>query len=186
MRDYDDTEEKKQIMKAKQGDQKAYEFLVKKYQYHIYNFCLWMTGAHQAADDLAQDTFIKAYFALNTFKEGKIFYSWIRRIALNKTLNFLKTRKREKSLQEYNLKDRKNRPSSDAPFDSLLKKRMKMAFQHALHSLPSDQKAIYFLRVHENMNYKAIASVLEIPPGTVMSRLNRARNRLKILMTDYL
>ncbi len=93
MRDHENTEEKKLIMKAKQGDGKAFEFLIKKYQHPIYHLCRWMTGAHQAADDLAQDTFIKAYYALNTFQEDKNFYSWIRRIAVNKTLNFLKSRK---------------------------------------------------------------------------------------------
>jgi len=185
MRDHEKTEEKKQIMKAKQGDGKAFEFLVKKYQHPIYHLCRWMTGAHQAADDLAQDTFIKAYYALNSFQEDKNFYSWIRRIAVNKTLNFLKSRKREKPLHENIAGHGKGPPSSDEPLDLLQKKQMNQAFQRALHSLTTDLKTVYLLRIYENMSYKAIATALKIPPGTVMSRLNRARNRLKILMADY-
>jgi len=91
-------EEKMLITKAKRGDTIAFESLVRKYQKPIYYLCYRMTGAHQAADDLSQDVFIKAYFALSLFKEEMIFFSWIRKIAVNHAINYLKVRKREKSL----------------------------------------------------------------------------------------
>src|SRR5262252_8403213 len=78
---------------ARQGDLDAYDELVRRYQERIYATVYHMTSNHEDANDLAQESFIKAYQALNTFKGGSSFYTWLYRIAVNKTINFLKQRK---------------------------------------------------------------------------------------------
>ena len=177
MRPTDAVEELRLVGAAKKGDTAAFEQLIKMYQHAIYYLCRRMTGTHQAADDIAQETFIKAYFALSTFKEGFGFYGWIRKIAVNASLNYLKAIKREEPLGE---KD----PSITAlPQDELQKREAEQLFHEALEALPSDQKAVFVLRVHEDQSYREIARTLRISNGTVMSRLNRARQKLKAALS---
>src|SRR5580698_11581792 len=78
---------------ARRGDLKAYDELVKRYQERIYATIYHMTSNHEDANDLAQESFIKAFSALKSFKGGSTFYTWLYRIAVNKTINFLKQRK---------------------------------------------------------------------------------------------
>src|SRR5580658_9039561 len=81
------------IKRARNSDLAAYDDLVRRYQQRIYATIYHMTSNHEDANDLAQDTFIKAYQALKSFKGGSSFYTWVYRIAVNKTINFLKQRK---------------------------------------------------------------------------------------------
>lgn len=180
-------EEHMLIVKAKEGDTKAFETLVRKYQKSIYYLCQRMTGVHQAADDLAQDTFIKAYSALSRFKEDMNFFSWIRKIAVNSAINYLKTWKREKSMGGHEMKMSQNLNShQEMPQETYQRKQMEASFKKALQELPADQKAIFILKVYENQSYAQIAQSLNIPHGTVMSRLSRARQKLKNEMAEYL
>src|SRR5690348_10902503 len=81
------------VKRAKQGDLGAYDDLVRRYQERIYATVYHMTANHEDANDLAQEAFIKAFHALKSFKGGSSFYTWVYRIAVNKTINFLKQRK---------------------------------------------------------------------------------------------
>src|SRR3974390_3170686 len=81
------------VKRAKQGDLSAYDELVRRYQDRIYSTIYHMTANHEDANDLAQEAFIKAYQALKSFKGGSSFYTWVYRIAVNKTINFLKQRR---------------------------------------------------------------------------------------------
>src|SRR3954466_6944195 len=87
------TEEMALVNRAREGDMAAYDDLVRRYQERIYATVYHMTSNHEDANDLAQESFIKAYQALKSFKGGSSFYTWIYRIAVNKTINFLKQRK---------------------------------------------------------------------------------------------
>ena len=176
------------VRKAQQGDMDAFESLVRMYQQRIYAFCRRLTGAHQSADDLAQETFIKAYLALARFDAQWPLYPWLRRIALNSGLNYLKTRKRERPLDEGTIGTRKiplSAPADD-PEERLERAEFEARFERAVEALPSDQKCVFVLRFHEGMSYEEISRTLDLPLGTVMSRLNRARQKLKGLLTDSL
>jgi RNA polymerase sigma-70 factor (ECF subfamily) len=176
------------VRKAQQGDMDAFESLVRKYQQRIYAICRRLTGAHQSADDLAQETFIKAYFALARFDAQWPLYPWLRRIALNSGLNYLKTRSRERPLDERTIGTRKTPFSApaDDPEERLERAEFEARFERAVASLPSDQKSVFVLRFHEGLSYEEISRTLDLPIGTVMSRLNRARQKLKGLLTDSL
>src|ERR1019366_9087155 len=86
-------EESELVSRARRGDLQAYDDLVRRYQERIYATIYHMTSNHEDANDLAQDSFIKAFQALKSFKGGSTFYTWLYRIAVNKTINFLKQRK---------------------------------------------------------------------------------------------
>jgi RNA polymerase sigma-70 factor (ECF subfamily) len=184
----DNGNERALIKRAKKGDMDAFESLVRQYQQTIYHLCLRITGAHQTADDLSQDTFIKAYLALSHFIDGHDFFPWIRRIALNNCFNHLKKWKRERPLAEEEKVARPNFLSTpnESPPESVMREEMERKFKEAYKALPADQKIIFSLRAFENLSYREIAQALSIPTGTVMSRLNRARRKLKIQMADYL
>lgn len=187
MRQEAKNEERMLIAKAKQGNVDAFETLVRKYQQSIYYLCRRMTGSHQSADDLSQETFIKAFFALDRFKDGMNFFTWIRKIAVNNSLNFLKASKREEPLGE----NAENIPShssmgQELPHEMLRRNRMEHTFKQALKALPAEQKIVFILRVFENQSYKDIARILNLSQGTVMSRLSRAREKLKSSMAEYL
>src|SRR5438128_1414175 len=86
------------VARAKRGDLSAYDELVKRYQERIYATIYHMTSNHEDANDLAQESFVKAYRALKSFKGGSTFYTWLYRIAVNKTINFLKQRKNRQAM----------------------------------------------------------------------------------------
>ena len=188
MRPIADAADQEIISRAKGGDMTAFELLVRKYQRLIYALCHRLTGAHQAADDLAQETFIKAYVALPTFIDGREFYPWVRKIALNNSYNFLKRRNRESPLADEETLTRPNHLSSrqESPPEIAEREEMERKFKEALRALPADQKVIFTLRAVENLSYAEIAQTLHIPTGTVMSRLSRARKKLKAEMAAFL
>jgi RNA polymerase sigma-70 factor (ECF subfamily) len=176
------------VRKAQQGDMDAFESLVRKYQQRVYALCRRLTGAHQSADDLAQETFIKAYYALDRFDAQWPLYPWLRRIAINSGLNYLKARKRERPLLEGTLGARRTPFSAlaDGPEERLERAEFEARFERAVASLPADQRSVFVLRFQESMSYEEISRTLDLPIGTVMSRLNRARQKLKGLLTDSL
>jgi len=188
MRQLEQNGDHKIILRAKNGDLDAFETLVKKYQKPIYSLCRRMTGEHQSADDLSQETFIKAYISLQKFKDGMSFFSWIRKIAFNNSLNYLKKKKKEEPLgiREITVTENFNGSPQESPQEQLLRNGMEVKFKEALEALPLDQKTVFILRVFENLSYKAIADLLNLQPGTVMSRLSRSRKKLKTLLAEHL
>lgn len=176
------------VRKAQQGDMDAYESLVRRYQQRVYALCRRLTGAHQSADDLAQETFIKAYFALARFDAQWPLYPWLRKIAVNSGLNYLKSRGRERPLEEGSLGGRRmpSTPRGEDPETQLENAEFQARLDAAVESLPADQRSVFVLRFHESLSYEEISRTLGLPLGTVMSRLNRARQKLKELLADSL
>lgn len=182
------TDERKLISRAKEGDMEAFEALIRKYGKNIYFLCHRMTHAHQSADDLSQETFIKAFFSLDKFKDGMNFYTWIRKIAVNTTLNYLHKRNREEPLggRDERIPNIDSSSNQESPHEELQRNQLEQKFKDALEALPADQKVIFILRNYENLSYKEISQILKISLGTVMSRLNRARKRMRVFLSEYL
>jgi RNA polymerase sigma-70 factor (ECF subfamily) len=176
------------VRKAQEGDVDAFETLVRKYQQAVYALCRRLTGAHQSADDLAQETFIKAYFALARFDARWPLYPWLRKIAVNASLNYLKKRNRERPLVDEALAVRGPgpRPPQDLPEARLEQTEFEERFARSVESLPEEQKSVFVLRFYEGLSYEEISRTLGVPHGTVMSRLNRARQKLRALLADSL
>lgn len=176
------------VRKAQEGDVDAFETLVRTYQQRVYAVCRRMTGAHQSADDLAQETFIKAYFALGKFDARWPLYPWLRRIAVNASLNYLKARGRERSLDDGPRAERlaDPRPAESRPDARFERAEFEARFERSVASLPEEQRSVFVLKFYEGLSYEEIARTLDVPAGTVMSRLNRARQKLKSLLADSL
>jgi RNA polymerase sigma-70 factor (ECF subfamily) len=188
MRQIENNGDRPLIAKAKAGDMMAFEDLIRKYQRPIFGLCQSMAGDFQSADDLSQETFIKAYHSLQSFKDGMNFFTWIRKIAVNNCLNYIKKRKREEPLgaRENTVTANLLGSQPELPQEKLQRKFMENKFKEALEALPLEHKTVFILRVFENLSYKDISGLLNIPEGTVMSRLSRTRNKLKTLLAEYL
>lgn len=171
------------VLRAKRGDKSAFEALVLKYQKNIYFLCYKMTKDHYSADDLAQETFVKVYFSLGSFREGEPFYPWLRRIAVNLCLNYIRDRK--KKSPHTNSSSTFSNPGSIEDINNHDPDLMEKKIESAVDSLPHELKCVFVLKYHEKLSYKEISKTLKIPIGTVMSRLNRARERLKIALMPY-
>jgi RNA polymerase sigma-70 factor, ECF subfamily len=165
---------------ALKGDERAFEKLVEKYKKRVYYLALRMTRDHDSADELAQESFVKAYRALGSFKTGYNFYTWIYRICVNLSINFLKRERHTISvdlLQEIDLL-----PEHGSELDQLermIASEQAILVKRALDNLPPEQKSAFVLKTYENMSYEQMADVMECSIGTVMSRLFRARQKLR-------
>lgn len=170
------------------GDADAFESIVRQYQRRVYGVALRMTRRHEVADDIAQETFVRAYTQLHRFELGRPLSPWLTRIATNLSINHLTgVAKRERALEDETSPD--GPPAGEDgpnPLRSLLSSEFARALGDAVEKLPPEQKAVFVLRVNEEMRYEEIAETLGISSGTVMSRLFRARAKLKERLRDYL
>ncbi len=174
------------IRRVQSGDLAAFDELMQRYARSVYKVTYSLMRSHADADDAAQDTFIRAFRSIGRYDPTWRFYTWLRRIAVNVCLNELKRRKRFRLVPL-------PQPDGDAesadvpdPNPAEVDSTLRRDLDAALTRLPDDQRAVFVLRVNEEMSYSEISEVLAIPVGTVMSRLNRARARLRVLMKEYL
>lgn len=182
--------EKKIIEKVLGGDANAFEELVLKYEKTVYNLALRMVGDRDDASDMTQETFIKAYGSLSSFRGDSKFSVWIYRIATNVCLDFLrsKSRKQQVSLTVSDDDDEDAQldipdPSS-APEQQLMQKMSMQSVEEGLKTLPDKQRQILVMRELGGMSYAEIGKALSLEEGTVKSRIFRARKRLCTFLLD--
>jgi len=175
------------IAQSKKGDLDAFNCLVLSYQDQAYNLALRMLGDQPSAEDVVQDSFIKAYKKLHAFRGGS-FRAWILRITTNNCLDVLRRQKRtptlplnpinEDSVEEqespYWLAD--DSPSAE---EKVIQKELGDVIQRCLQQLPEDFRAVVVLVDVQGLNYQEAAKVVKSPLGTIRSRLARARQRLQ-------
>lgn len=168
------------IDKTLAGDTTAFGLLARKYQDRVYNLALPIVGNADDAMDVTQETFLQALSHLSSFRRSSRFYTWLYRIAYNCAVGSLRRRKRTVSVdslvEEYGETFESNVEAPDA--------RARLAddariLQAALDELPLEYRAPLILREIEGANYEQIAETLNIPVGTVRSRLHRARASLR-------
>ena len=179
------------VVRAREGDAEAFSGIVRNYQKRVYGVALRMTRRHEVADDIVQETFVRAYNHLDRFEVGRPLAPWLNRIAANLCINYLTAAaRREQQFAEGDgpaaeppapRTDREPEPLAD-----LLSLEFRRALDASVQKLPPDQRMVFDLKVHEEMRYEEIAEALDISIGTVMSRLFRARQKLKAMMKDYL
>ena len=183
-----DKEDHRWVQRTKKGNRKAFEKLVVKYQKSIYYAVRKMVMDHEQTNDIVQDTFVKAFSNLHRFDEQYAFYPWLHRIAMNTTLNHLARTSRAKKTFDYVSDDEKSSVISDRenPLEAVILTETRGKVTEALQSLPPEQRMIFLLRTSEELSYQEISEQLDISIGTVMSRLSRARAKLKELLGEYL
>jgi RNA polymerase sigma-70 factor, ECF subfamily len=169
------------------GDQRAFELLVIKYQRRIQRLIGRMVRDVDLVEDIAQETFIRAYRALHQFRGDAQFYTWLYRIAVNTAKKSLMELKRDPTVSESFLKSddddetktRRNEPMSDETPESVFAaKEIATVVNAAMEALPEDLRQAVTLREIEGLSYEEISSVMNCPIGTVRSRIFRAREAI--------
>src|SRR5580704_2816027 len=184
--------EKELVDRARRGDLQSYDELVKRYQERIYATIYHMTSNHEDANDLAQDSFVKAFQALKSFKGGSSFYTWLYRIAVNKTINFLKQRKNRFHLSlndlDFNAEhdpDLMALISDKTPTRDVGLSELQEKLNGALLKLSEHHRMAVVLHDVQGLSHEEIAKIMHCNIGTVRSRLFYARQQLQALLADY-
>ena len=181
------------VQRVRRGDLEAYDELIRRYQERIYATIYHMTANHEDANDLAQESFIKAFQALKSFKGGSSFYTWLYRIAVNKTINFLKQRKNRihLSLNDLDFNTEHNPDlvaliSEKTPHREVNLAELQEKLNTALLKLSEPHRLVVVLHDVQDMSHEEIAKIMDCNIGTVRSRLFYARQQLQALLADYL
>jgi RNA polymerase sigma-70 factor (ECF subfamily) len=186
-------EESVLVSQARKGDLAAYDQLVQRYQERIYATIYHMTSNHEDANDLAQEAFIKGFQALKSFKGGSSFYTWVYRIAVNKTINFLKQRKNRSQMS---LNDLDFNAEHDPDLVALISDKtprreaglseLQEKLNEAMQKLSEPHRLVVTLHDVQGLSHEEIAKIMDCNIGTVRSRLFYARQQLQGFLTDYL
>jgi RNA polymerase sigma-70 factor (ECF subfamily) len=179
------------VKRAKRGDYRAFDLLVIKYQSRVVSVAFKYVKEVHLAEDISQEAFIKAYKALESFREESAFYTWIYRITANTALNYLssKSRKHESSFSDLPLlgeSDQLEVPSADSPEELLMAQDLREIISKEMSRLPEDTRTALSLREFEGLNYEEISKIMNCPVGTVRSRISRGREALQEVISSCL
>lgn len=182
--------EQKLISAARSGDVSAFEELYRSYNDRIYNFVRRIVASDQDAADVAQETFVRAWKALPKLRSDCAFKGWLYRIALNQAKEALARGSRRAELgigysDEPDLGERQIASTTDGPERATLRYELADAVGMALSELSPDHRAVIAMRHIEDMEVSEVAKVLNVPQGTVLSRLARARAALRRRLAPY-
>lgn len=172
------------VKRVQAGDKSAYDVLVRKYQHKIIKLISRYVHDHEAAQDVAQEAFIKAYRGLYSFRGDSAFYTWLYRIAINTAKNFLVAQGRRTPDQDIDVQEAEYFEGATAlkenatPERQLLTEEIERTVFRAMKELPDDLKTAITLREIEGMSYEQIAEAMDCPIGTVRSRIFRAREAI--------
>jgi len=172
------------IERVQQGDKKAFDILVMKYQIRIIKLVSRFVRNADDAQDVAQEAFIKAYRALKNFRGDSAFYTWMYRIAINTAKNHLVSSSRKATTSAVDAQEAEQYDGADwlreyaTPEKELMASEIKQVIYTSIAALPEDLKEAITLREMEGLSYEDIAAVMDCPIGTVRSRIFRAREAI--------
>lgn len=179
-------DDREAVARARRGDHEAFRVLVERYQSRAYGLALRILGDPDRARDALQEAFLKAYSALDRFEGRSGFYTWLYRLVFNQCIDM---KRRDKSAGHLEWDDevaREVSPDAGAsaegpagPDRGLARSELREALAEAIESLPPDARRTLVMREIDGLSYAEIAAALEIPKGTVMSRLHYARKRVQ-------
>jgi RNA polymerase sigma-70 factor (ECF subfamily) len=173
------------VRRIQHGEVDAFEVLVRRHEKTIFNLVYRMLGDYDDAIEVSQEVFLSAYRAIGQFRGDANFSTWLYRIALN----HVTTRRRSNNSRQHRTAPIEDmeliRDSQPGPAETLEKKEMQERVQLALNKLSPEDAAVILLRDLQDVPYDEVARLLEIPVGTVKSRLHRARQALKSLLATY-
>ncbi|MCL2095517.1 MAG: sigma-70 family RNA polymerase sigma factor [Oscillospiraceae bacterium] len=172
------------IEKVLSGDVNSFEIIVKKYEKMIYNLAFTKTRSRENALDISQECFLRAYKMLRSYRTDSAFSTWIYRICQNLIFDFYRKEKKIKtvSLSGYGEDEEKETEIADTsgePSENIIRAERIEKIREIINALPDDLREIIILRDFRDISYADIAEMLDIEIGTVKSRLNRAREKLK-------
>jgi RNA polymerase sigma-70 factor (ECF subfamily) len=171
------------VQNLKKGDEEAFRFLVEEKKNSIYNICLGYTRNHEDAEDLAQDVFIEVFRSIEHFKGESDLNTWIYRIAVNKSLQFLRSLRRKR---------RWNQMMSFLSFEDYvndseeikIKERSEILLK-AVESLPENQKTVFLLHQTEGLSYQEISEIMDTSLSAIESLMFRAKQNLRTRLSSW-
>lgn len=166
---------------AQQGDRNAFGVLVNQHRQGVINVVYRLCGDVALAEDAAQEAFIRAWMNIHRYQPRSPFRNWVYRIATNAALDVIRRQRESIDIEKVSLKS--NRPNPE--FAAEIGERA-IVIQNAILGLPEASRSVIVLREFEDLSYREIAEILDIPIGTVMSRLNYARKQLRIKLAPLL
>jgi RNA polymerase sigma-70 factor (ECF subfamily) len=175
------TTEEELIAQAQGGDRAAYGELIRRHRKGVVNVVYRMCGDAVLAEDAAQEAFIRAWEHLASYEPRSAFRNWLYRIATNQALDQLRRDRPSVDIETVPLRD-----PAHGPEGSLERNERAETVRQAVLALPAASRATLILREYEGLSYREIADTLDIPIGTVMSRLNYARQRLRESLAGYM
>ena len=177
------------VKRAKSGDYQAFDLLVLKYQSRLISTAFKFVKDVQIAEDIVQDSFIKAFNALESFREDSSFYTWIYRITVNTSKNFLVSKKRKSELLNSDLSEEASYEvepvETYSPEDLLQATQLKKVITETIDQLGEDTRTALTLRELDGLSYEQIADVVNCPVGTVRSRIFRGREVIDEAISQY-
>ncbi len=187
MKEFEGIDEVEIVKKAVEGDEKAFEFLVRKYQNKVGNLIFKIVGDSSVIDDLTQEVFLKVFESLKDYRFGSAVYTWIYRITVNVCIDEIRKRQRHRvlSLSEVIGQNPKAEPSYSPVEKSAERKELREIIEKAVLKLPIEYKTALILREFEDLQYEEIAKILKVSVGTVKSRIFRARKLLAEHLKEY-
>ncbi|MBN1543685.1 sigma-70 family RNA polymerase sigma factor [candidate division KSB1 bacterium] len=181
------------IQKALNGDQQAYKEIVGRFYGKIFGLVLRMVKDRQEAEDLTQETFIKAFNSLGTFNSDYAFSTWLYKIAANNCIDHFRKRRLKTFPLDNPITIKDNEVQREypdhqepEPDNHLISKERKNMIEGAIHSLPAKYRHVIILRHTQEKSYEEIAEELNLPLGTVKVRIFRAREMLKKTLRDHM
>jgi hypothetical protein len=179
------------VERVQQGDKKAFNLLVSRYQNKVAGL-LTRYISHNDIPDVVQESFIKAYRSIESFRGDSAFYTWLYRIAVNTAKNYLTAQGRRPPSEDILAEDAEGYDVGthlrdvDTPENEMLSSELEKVVFDTIHSLPEDLRTAITLRELEGLSYEEIAEIMDCPVGTVRSRIFRARevieNKIQPLM----
>lgn len=185
-------DDKELVLKAQRGDVPAFEELVERYHGKIYGLTYNMTSNREDAEDLTQEVFVKAFEALPRFKGKSSFYTWIYRIAVNKTINYRKKRNRKRALsldqfdQDIKTDDvYHDLTTKGSPLRNISLSELQEKLNEALQHLSEKHRTVVVMHDMQGMPHEEIAKVVGASVGTVRSRLFYARRQMQTELSEF-
>jgi RNA polymerase sigma factor (sigma-70 family) len=185
-------EDQELVLRVQKGDAVAFDQLIEKYKLRVYGVIYNMVSNHEDASDLSQETFVRAFKSIHSFKSKANFYTWLYRIGVNTTLNFLKRRKEPHlSLNEWDSDiDQdpalKELTSPDTGSNALDREELQQKLNEALQKLSEEHRAVVVLHDIEGLRHQEIAKILGCTEATARSRLFYAHQQLQSLLANYI
>ncbi|HZV23409.1 MAG TPA: RNA polymerase sigma factor RpoE [Luteimonas sp.] len=176
------------VRRVQQGDSKAFDLLVRKYQHRIVGLIGRYLADWSECQDVAQETFLRAYRAIGNFRGDAQFYTWLHRIAVNTAKNHLVSHNRRPPTDDIDIDDAEQFASgmrlrdNDTPERELMRQQLEQTVMRAVEALPEELRVAITLREVDGLSYEEIATKMDCPIGTVRSRIFRAREAIDLEM----
>ena len=171
------------VQEVRDGNRQAFTELMRRYQQRVYWTARRIVGTHEDADDVAQETFVKAYLGLGDFRGDASFFTWLYKIAVNLSLNALRKKQVVTYLRESELISRFLARSED-PSEEVERKETQSRLDRAVAVLPEKQKAVFVLRFFDGLSYEEIADVMKTSVGGLKANYHHALKKIKQSMSD--